>query len=249
MRSSETTAELVKALLKAELTNPPKGSTAKIDTRSGGSFSYEYAALPDILEVVRPSLAAQGLVLFQDATTTEGRTTITTRLAHTSGDWIEAGPLAVPHGSDAQGVGSAVTYGRRYQLLAILGLAADDDDGSQAAVSTWHERTQASPQQGQDAKGREGRSASTQGEKPTSGTGGGSGEGPESGTAPSAEQLAETQALLKELRKLVGSNTAVRDAVNVSNQTSYTVKTIAKADPAHVKLAIAEWMEAHPTDG
>jgi hypothetical protein len=65
----------------------------------------------------------------------EEQVIVVTRLAHTSGEWIE-GELAVPVSkADAQGYGSALTYARRYGLCAITGIAPEDDDGNAAAAA------------------------------------------------------------------------------------------------------------------
>jgi hypothetical protein len=58
---------------------------------------------------------------------------VTTRLLHSSGQWIQFEPLSVPMSkADAHGVGSATTYARRYALGAALGLVAEDDDANHA---------------------------------------------------------------------------------------------------------------------
>jgi hypothetical protein len=69
----------------------------------------------------------------QDASLCDRGVSVTTRLIHSSGQWIEFGPLTVPMSKqDAHGVGSATTYARRYGLSAALGIVADDDDGNAA---------------------------------------------------------------------------------------------------------------------
>jgi len=123
MKTSETVTAILEALAAAELTNPPK--SARADT---GSFSYTYAPLDEVLAAVRPGLRKQGVTITQAAGSVDGQPAVVTRLFHVSGEWLEAGPLVLPGGT-AQAIGSAITYGRRYQLLAILGLAAEDDDG------------------------------------------------------------------------------------------------------------------------
>jgi hypothetical protein len=69
-----------------------------------------------------------------------GHAIIETILAHSSGEWVSS-TLAVPlTKSDAQGLGSAITYGRRYALAAIVGVCPADDDG-EAAVARPTQRT------------------------------------------------------------------------------------------------------------
>lgn len=125
-------ASLVKAL--GELSDVPKGREAKIPTKTGASYGYRYADLADALSMVRPILAKHDLAVTQTASNPDHDTVaITTTLLHSSGQWITFDPLLLPNGRTAQETGSAITYGRRYSLLAVLGLAAEDDDGASAA--------------------------------------------------------------------------------------------------------------------
>jgi len=136
--SSTFGADLVAAL--SELTNPPKGETATVPTKSGGSFSYDYAGLPAILDHVRPVLGRHGLALVQEAITElrDGAALVgvNTRLVHTSGEMLTAGPLLLPAGATPQTAGSALTYAARYAVCRLLGIAGadEDDDGSIASA-------------------------------------------------------------------------------------------------------------------
>jgi ERF superfamily len=98
-----------------------------------GPMRYSYADLADVLAEVRPKLKLHGLALAQHPTTEYG---VGTTLFHKSGQWISFSPLLIsPAGSTPQNVGSAITYSRRYSILANLGLATEDDDGRAATVS------------------------------------------------------------------------------------------------------------------
>lgn len=134
--SSQDITNIAPALVKAlgELSDVPKGREAKIPTKTGASYGYKYADLADTLSMVRPVLASHGLAVTQTASNPDEHTVaITTTLIHSSGEWMSFHPLLLPNGRTAQETGSAITYGRRYSLLAILGLAAEDDDGASAA--------------------------------------------------------------------------------------------------------------------
>jgi len=137
IRHTDTIADLSAALVaaSAELQGVSKGREASIPTKSGGSYAYRYAALEDVLDTVRPVLAKHGLTITQTASNQSADyLTISTAILHRSGQYIVFEPLALPNGRTAQEIGSAITYGRRYHLLACLGLAAsDDDDGAAAA--------------------------------------------------------------------------------------------------------------------
>lgn len=130
MNSSESITKLAMAFVKfqAASENPPKLHTA--DT---GKFSYDYAALPDILDMLRPQLKAHGLAVLQNAGSDGQYAYATTMLVHESGEWLESDPLRLPAGSTPQHAGGAVTYARRYSLTAFLGLAADEDDDAKLA--------------------------------------------------------------------------------------------------------------------
>jgi hypothetical protein len=130
--------QLIAALVAAcaELGDVPKKHKASVPTKSGGSYSYDYADLADTLQCVRPVLAKHGLAVLQPVTTDPEHelVVVTTVIIHTSGERLDLGALGLPLGQGAQATGSAVTYARRYALTAALGLAAEDDDGAAATA-------------------------------------------------------------------------------------------------------------------
>jgi hypothetical protein len=92
-----------------------------------------YATLEAVLAAVRPILSESGLVLVQHGDRIEdGLLQVTTTLAHAESGADMSSTIQVPIGAkrDAQAVGSALTYGRRYSLMSMLGLAETDDDGA-----------------------------------------------------------------------------------------------------------------------
>lgn len=93
-------------------------------------FHNKYADLATIIETVRPALSKCGLAVSQFPT---GEHQLTTILMHESGEWIEDTYLMRPTKADPQGVGSSITYARRYALCGVLGIAADEDDDGNAA--------------------------------------------------------------------------------------------------------------------
>lgn len=137
IKHTDNIADLSAALVaaSAELVSVNKSREAAIPTKSGGSYAYRYAALEDVLDTVRPVLAKHGLTITQTASNQNADfLTISTAILHRSGQYIVFDSLALPNGRTAQEIGSAITYGRRYHLLACLNLAAsDDDDGATAA--------------------------------------------------------------------------------------------------------------------
>lgn len=97
------------------------------------AFRSKYADLASCWEAVREPLAKAGIVVLQEATLSDAGVSVTTRLLHASGQWMQTEPLTIPLAKrDAHTVGSGITYGKRYSLSAALGIVADDDDGNAA---------------------------------------------------------------------------------------------------------------------
>lgn len=118
------------AEFQAELPHVGKGQTA--DT---GSYTYDYADLTGITEAAFPKLAEHGLSFVTKPTVREdGRFVLHYALKHKGGH-EEAGDYPLPANGSPQQIGSAITYGRRYCLCAVTGIApgGDDDDGRGAA--------------------------------------------------------------------------------------------------------------------
>jgi hypothetical protein len=100
-------------------------------------FKNDYASLEAVIETSRGVLNDNDLCVIQGVGAFDGKAIgITTRLLHGSGQWIDS-EASIPLAKlDAQGAGSAITYGRRYALMAALGLAPVDDDGQAASAPT-----------------------------------------------------------------------------------------------------------------
>lgn len=127
-------SELAKALAKAQGSFPsiPKNKTTTVKTKTGASYSYNYADLPSILDLTRKPLSENGLSVSQMTVVQEGAMMLLTRLMHASGEFIEAS-YPLPINATAQDMGSAITYARRYSLSPLIGIAPDDDDDGKAA--------------------------------------------------------------------------------------------------------------------
>jgi hypothetical protein len=100
---------------------------------AGSNRQYRYADLASVWDACREAITANGLAIAQATRICEGGFLLVTRLMHTSGQWIESETPILAKSNDAQAFGSAMTYARRYALSAIVGVAADDDDGEAAA--------------------------------------------------------------------------------------------------------------------
>jgi hypothetical protein len=124
MHKSDSIAKLAAALAKAQ---GAIGGAAK--DSSNPHFGSKYADLASIVDACRAALAANELSVVQSPSTDANLVRMTTLLLHSSGEWIESDPLQVQARDAApQAVGSCLTYLRRYQLAALVGIAPEDDD-------------------------------------------------------------------------------------------------------------------------
>lgn len=130
MDKSETIIELFKALSKFQ------GELENVEKAKKG-HGYNYASLGHCIDAAKAPLAANGLSVIQLMGTDEkGHNTMQTILGHASGEYISSicvMPIAKLQGgggsNPAQIMGASITYMRRYQYAAIIGLAQDDTDG------------------------------------------------------------------------------------------------------------------------
>jgi hypothetical protein len=132
MRTSEQINELATALAKAQA----EMKNAKLN-KVNPHFKSRYADLAEIRDTVTPALSKHGIAVVHGLFPSEGNgLVVMTRLIHASGQWIESGfPIAF---DKPQTMGSAITYGRRYNLSAMTNIAADDDDDANAANASEH---------------------------------------------------------------------------------------------------------------
>lgn len=104
-------------------------------------FRSRYATLEGVIEAVTEPLANHGFLLTQEVTDhAEQRPTVCTILRHESSpDWqlVSNVPLVLSK-QDMQGLGSAITYARRYGIMSLLNLPAEDDDGNGASGTPTH---------------------------------------------------------------------------------------------------------------
>jgi hypothetical protein len=128
MELSNANAPLFAALAaaQAEVENAIKGNV-------NPHFKSRYADLAEVLNTVRPTFAKHGLSILQSTAFDGVNVSVTTTLAHAEGGWVSSCASCVPARVDAQGIGAATTYLRRYALAAMAGVAQEDDDGNAAS--------------------------------------------------------------------------------------------------------------------
>jgi len=126
---SETVGKIAGALAKAQ-----SGMTMIECNSSNPFFDSKYASLSAVLEVALPKLNENGIALVQGNRwdNVDNGFFITSMLIHSSGEWIKSEIRMPISKKDAHGIGAATTYGRRYLLSSMVGVAQADDDGNGA---------------------------------------------------------------------------------------------------------------------
>ena len=139
MKHSESIAALAGALAKAQLQIEPASKNA-----TNPHFRSHYADLASIWDACRGPLNTNGLSIVQFPCDGEvGRTGLCTMLLHSSGEFISEVVTTRSQKDDPQGLGSALTYLRRYALAAVVGVTATEDDDGNAASTPANARASA----------------------------------------------------------------------------------------------------------
>ena len=127
MEKSETIGKLTLALSKVQAQLKPAKENSK-----NPFFKSSYADLGSVWDSIRKLLSDNELAIIQMPTDVGGLTTI---LSHSSGEYISS-TMYIPSKEDAHGVGSAISYARRYALASVVGVVTGDDDGNGAVKGT-----------------------------------------------------------------------------------------------------------------
>jgi hypothetical protein len=137
---SPSIATLIGALVKAQANI---GHALK--DAQNGHFKSDYATLESVINATKAPLAEQGLVVIQQPDSDEtGRLVLITTLAHTSGEWLRSFTPIMTEKQNAHGLGSGMTYSRRFALAALCNISQTDDDGN---VASNHEQKTQAPKQ------------------------------------------------------------------------------------------------------
>lgn len=143
MNKSETIKEISVALHKAQAK-----IKAALKDATNPHFKSKYADLSSVVEAVKAPLLEAGIVFLQGVEDAENGVAVETMLLHTSGEWLSS-TLKIPATKqDAQGYGSAITYGRRYGLQSMCGVPAEDDDGNAATAAAPKTQSKITPNAG-----------------------------------------------------------------------------------------------------
>lgn len=139
MLSSDSISALMPALIKAQSAFAP-AVKAKVNPH----FKSKYVPLDAVIDAIAQPLRDNGIAIVQQTDIEDARTVLITRLVHESGEWIAGKYPVHPVKADPQGEGSALTYARRYALMALAGIAPEDDDGN-AAVKAAQAQAKVTP--------------------------------------------------------------------------------------------------------
>jgi hypothetical protein len=124
--------QIATALVKAQKSFGPA-----LKSSTNPHFKSRYADLAACVEAVISGLNDNGIALIQKCYNCDNGVMVETMFVHESGEMLECGTLHVPASKqDPQGYGSALTYARRYSLMAACGIAPEDDDGNSASRRT-----------------------------------------------------------------------------------------------------------------
>lgn len=130
---SENIGDLAAALAKAQA----EVGTVHRDS-ANPFFKSSYASLAAVWEATRPILSKHQLSVVQMPSHDEAGYYVETQLMHSSGQWIRSRTYMKPAKDDPQGIGSLISYARRYALQAVTMICPDDDDGEAAMGRSSH---------------------------------------------------------------------------------------------------------------
>lgn len=131
MKTSESIKQIAEALVSAQ-----KEIKFAVKDSTNPHYKSKYANINSVIDAVKKPLNDNGIAILQSLSPSDdNKLHLTTRLIHSSGEWIEDTAVCPIQKQDPQGLGSAVSYIRRYSLSALCSVYADDDDGQSAALN------------------------------------------------------------------------------------------------------------------
>lgn len=122
------TSNIAAALAKAQA---EMGKAIKESTNP--AFRSKYADLGNVMDACLPAMNRHNIAVIQPIVSDVDGRFVKTILIHESGETLECAVPLIVGKNDMQGLGSAITYGRRYGLMSMAGIAPEDDDGNAAA--------------------------------------------------------------------------------------------------------------------
>lgn len=141
MKQSDQINEIATALAKVqgEYKKVAKNKTAKVRMKTGGEYSYKFADLADVLEMALPILSKYEIALLQPTQRIDGKLYIVSVIVHSSGQWFSSDGILITQESDKQGLGSEVSYSRRYDGCSLIGIMPDEDEDGKISTEKARE--------------------------------------------------------------------------------------------------------------
>ena len=131
MKTSESIKQIAEALVSAQ-----KEIRFAVKDSTNPHYKSKYANINSVIDAVKAPLNNNGIAILQSLSPSDdNKLHLTTRLLHSSGEWIEDTAVCPIQKQDPQGLGSAISYIRRYSISSLCALYADDDDGQSAALN------------------------------------------------------------------------------------------------------------------
>ena len=131
MKTSDSIKQIAEALVSAQ-----KEIKFAVKDSTNPHYKSKYANINSVIDAVKKPLNDNNIAILQSLSPSDdGKLHLTTRLIHSSGEWIEDTAVCPIQKQDPQGLGSAISYIRRYSLSALCAVYADDDDGQSAALN------------------------------------------------------------------------------------------------------------------
>lgn len=140
---SDTLTKIIPALVRASANFKPAVKSA-----TNPHFKSKYVPLEGVVDSINAALLAEGIYATQQTRVEDGNTLLVTMFYHNSGEWIGGEYPVHPVKPDPQALGSAMTYARRYALMALAGIPAEDDDGNAATANVRPMTTKVTPTDG-----------------------------------------------------------------------------------------------------
>jgi hypothetical protein len=131
MKTSESIKQIAEALVSAQ-----KEIRFAVKDSTNPHYKSKYANINSVIDAVKAPLNNNNIAILQSLSPSDdNKLHLTTRLLHSSGEWIEDTAVCPIQKQDPQGLGSAISYIRRYSISSLCALYADDDDGQSAALN------------------------------------------------------------------------------------------------------------------
>lgn len=131
MKTSESIKQIAEALVSAQ-----KEIKFAVKDSTNPHYKSKYANINSVIDAVKAPLNNNNIAILQSLSPSDdNKLHLTTRLLHSSGEWIEDTAVCPIQKQDPQGLGSAISYIRRYSISSLCALYADDDDGQSAALN------------------------------------------------------------------------------------------------------------------